>query len=42
MTSVPTYCSSPSSTLVYVKLLLLWALVLATDYLLEFRFEYLW
>ena len=30
------------STLVYVKLLLLWALVLATDYLLEFRFEYLW
>merc|ERR1719220_1661611 len=33
--------SSPS-TLVYVKLLLLWALVLATDYLLEFRFEYLW
>jgi len=30
------------STLVYLKLLLLWALVLATDYLLEFRFEYLW
>jgi len=30
------------STLVYVKLLMLWALVLATDYLLEFRFEYLW
>jgi len=30
------------STLVYVKLLLLWVLVLATDYLLEFRFEYLW
>merc|ERR1719361_1207621 len=30
------------STLVYVKLLLLWALVLAADYLLEFRFEYLW
>merc|ERR1712156_293059 len=30
------------STLVYVKLLLLWILVLAADYLLEFRFEYLW
>jgi len=30
------------STLVYVKLLLLWVLVLAADYLLEFRFEYLW
>jgi len=30
------------STLVYVKLLLLWLLVLAADYLLEFRFEYLW
>jgi len=30
------------STLVYAKLLLLWILVLAADYLLEFRFEYLW
>merc|ERR1711936_1109357 len=30
------------STLVYVKLLFLWILVLAADYLLEFRFEYLW
>merc|ERR1719211_905410 len=30
------------STLVYAKLLLLWVLVLAADYLLEFRFEYLW
>lgn len=31
-----------SSTLVYVKLLLLWALVLLADHFLEFRFEYLW
>jgi len=30
------------STLVYVKLLFLWILVLVADYLLEFRFEYLW
>lgn len=30
------------STLVYIKLLLLWVLVLVADYLLEFRFEYLW
>lgn len=30
------------STLVYIKLLLLWILVLVADYLLEFRFEYLW
>ena len=30
------------STLVYVKLLLLWALVLLADHFLEFRFEYLW
>jgi len=30
------------SSLVYVKLLILWALVLLADYFLEFRFEYLW
>ena len=30
------------SALVYVKLLLLWALVLLADHFLEFRFEYLW
>lgn len=30
------------STLVYVKLLLLWLVVLVADYFLEFRFEYLW
>jgi len=30
------------SSLVYAKLLMLWILVLAADYLLEFRFEYLW
>ena len=29
------------STLVYLKLLFLWVLVLAVDYHLEFRFEYL-
>lgn len=31
-----------SSTLIYIKLLLLWALVLLADHFLEFRFEYLW
>lgn len=31
-----------SSTLVYIKLLLLWGLVLLADHFLEFRFEYLW
>jgi len=30
------------SSLVYVKLLLLWLVVLVADYFLEFRFEYLW
>jgi len=30
------------STLVYIKLLLLWLVVLVADYFLEFRFEYLW
>ena len=29
-------------SLVYGKLLLLWICVLAADYFLEFRFEYLW
>ncbi len=33
------YCSS---SLVYIKLLVLWGLVLVADYFLEFRFEYLW
>ena len=31
-----------SSSLVYIKLLILWSLVLLADYFLEFRFEYLW
>ncbi|XP_059084152.1 macoilin-like [Tigriopus californicus] len=30
------------SSLIYVKLLFLWMLVLLADYFLEFRFEYLW
>ncbi|XP_040573999.1 macoilin-1 isoform X1 [Lepeophtheirus salmonis] len=30
------------NSLVYIKLLLLWGLVLFADYFLEFRFEYLW
>ncbi|KAK8754645.1 hypothetical protein OTU49_017002, partial [Cherax quadricarinatus] len=30
------------STFVYIKFLLVWLLVLAADFLLEFRFEYLW
>ena len=28
--------------MVYIKLLILWSLVLLADYFLEFRFEYLW
>lgn len=31
-----------SNTLLYVKFLLLWALVITADFLLEFRFEFLW
>ena len=30
------------STFLYLKFLLVWALVLMADFLLEFRFEYLW
>lgn len=30
------------STLLYLKFVLLWSLVIAADYLLEFRFEFLW
>lgn len=30
------------STFLYVKFLLVWALVLLADFILEFRFEYLW
>lgn len=33
------YCFS---TLLYLKFVLLWSLVIAADYLLEFRFEFLW
>ena len=31
-----------SSSLVYLKLLVLWGVVIVADYFLEFRFEYLW
>lgn len=30
------------STFLYLKFLLVWALVLLADFVLEFRFEYLW
>ena len=30
------------STFVYVKFLMVWAAVLMADFILEFRFEYLW
>lgn len=30
------------SSFVYLKFLLVWALVLLADFVLEFRFEYLW
>lgn len=30
------------STLLYLKFLVLWALVILADFLLEFRFEFLW
>lgn len=30
------------TTLVYLKFLIVWILVLLADFLLEFRFEYLW
>ena len=30
------------STFLYVKFLMVWALVLMADFILEFRFEYLW
>lgn len=31
-----------SSTLLYLKFLLLWAMVILADFILEFRFEFLW
>lgn len=31
-----------STTFVYLKFLLVWVLVLLADFVLEFRFEYLW
>ncbi|PAA61444.1 hypothetical protein BOX15_Mlig027250g2, partial [Macrostomum lignano] len=34
--------SSNSGVLLYLKFLLIWAVVLMLDFLLEFRFEYLW
>lgn len=33
---------SPLSTFLYLKFLVVWALVLLADFVLEFRFEYLW
>lgn len=35
-------CSFFSTTFVYVKFLAVWAMVLMADFLVEFRFEYLW
>lgn len=32
----------PFSTFLYLKFLVVWALVLVADFVLEFRFEYLW
>lgn len=34
--------SLSSSTFLYLKFLVVWALVLLADFVLEFRFEYLW
>ncbi|XP_037041722.1 macoilin-2 isoform X2 [Bradysia coprophila] len=31
-----------SNTLLYIKFLVLWAIVITCDYMLEFRFEFLW
>lgn len=31
-----------SNTILYVKFLILWVIVIAADFMLEFRFEYLW
>lgn len=33
---------APPSTFLYLKFLVVWALVLLADFVLEFRFEYLW
>ena len=30
------------SALVYLKFICIWGLIMAADYLLEFRFEFLW
>lgn len=35
-------CSVCLSTFLYLKFLVVWALVLLADFVLEFRFEYLW
>lgn len=41
-----TYCLPPSSrcsnTFLYMKFLILWAIVIIADFMLEFRFEFLW
>ncbi|VDO92088.1 unnamed protein product [Soboliphyme baturini] len=34
--------SACGSSFIYLKLLLVWALVIMADFILEFRFEYLW
>ena len=31
-----------SSALIYLKFISIWGIIMAADYLLEFRFEYLW
>ena len=35
-------CVFLNSTFLYLKFLVVWALVLLADFVLEFRFEYLW
>lgn len=39
---VKTYNCICFSTLLYLKFLLLWAMVILADFILEFRFEFLW
>ena len=39
---IQTFSFSCFSTFLYLKFLVVWALVLLADFVLEFRFEYLW
>lgn len=40
--SIYIFLSLLCSTFLYLKFLVVWALVLLADFVLEFRFEYLW